>query len=523
MNHPKPASQHMSTLRDTVESTLSNPAAAMAESISLSAGPGSATCRDAAFAPSGLEARRTWVRAFRKSLAGRLDELLALIVEETGKPRQEALFADALPLLAACRWHERHLRRLLRPASSAGWLRAGPLWLPGVRVQTLREPVGRVAIIATWNYPVQLLGVQLLQAIAAGNQVVVKPSEVVPRTQGLLLEIASAALAGAGLPRETLTWTPATREAGRALLQSGSFDHVLFTGSTRIGRAIAEVAAPSLTPTTLELSGSDSAIVLDDADVRLAARGLWSAVVMNAGQTCMAPRRILVEKRVHAAFVAALVPLAAAARPLRLVDAAAAELAYDAARRAVDAGGRSASAVLEPNAGPWLRPLAILDAPREGPLFEGAHFGPVVAVCCVRDEEEALRLHLRQPRRLTLALFTRRRARAARVVAKAGVTTVTINDCVRPVGHPAAMIGGRGESGWGVSRGAEGLLSLTRPVVVCTAHRWLRAPVDPPAGRRLGLVERALRWLHGGRGDSFRPLASPAPQQPPRQGEGPSI
>jgi len=474
------------------KSTLANPLATSASATSGSDSHPNSARMQAAFALPGLAARRAWIRVFRELLAARMGQLLTEVVEETGKPRQEALFADLMPLLSACRWHERNLSRLLRPRRLKGAL----LWLPGQRLRVLREPLGRVAIIATWNYPVQLLGVQLLQALAAGNRVVVKPSEVVPRTQGILLAIASESLSKAGLPQEMLTWTEATREAGRTLLQQGPFDHVLFTGSTRIGRAIAEVAAPSLTPTTLELSGSDSAIVLDDADVELAARSLWNAVVMNAGQTCMAPRRILVESGVYAAFTAALAPLAAAARPVRLVDSVAAELAYAAAREAVSAGGRSASAVLEANEGPWLRPLAILDAPVVGQLFEGQHFGPVVAVCSVADADEALRLHLRQPRRLTLSIFTRRRERADMLVNRAGVTTVTINDCVRPVGHPAAMIGGRGESGWGVSRGEGGLMSMTRPVVVCSSSRWLRAPVHPPAGKRLEMVERALRWLH---------------------------
>lgn len=441
-----------------------------------------------------LGRRRRWVAAWRRLLADALPRLLDSIQRETGRPREEALVADLLPLLAACRWHERNVLRLLRPRRLSGRV----LWLPGQKLVEHRAPLGRVAIIATWNYPVQLLGVQLLQAVAAGNSVVVKPSEVVPLTQTQLLELAARAAHGVGLPADTIVWTEATREAGQALLRDRRFDHILFTGSTRVGAAIAEIAAQSLTPSTLELSGSDSAIVLADADVDLAARSIWAAVTMNAGQTCMAPRRVLVERAVFTKFVAALAPLAAGARPLRLVSEAAAAQAFAAAQGAYAAGGRSASAVLEPNDGPWLRPLAIVEGPRSGDLYEGQHFGPVIAVNAVADAEEALRLHLAQPRRLSLSIFSRRTRLAKALARQAQVALVTVNDCVRPLGHPAAVLGGRGESGWGVSRGEDGLLAMTRPSVVCVSHRWFRAPAQAPSGERLRLLERATQWLYRG-------------------------
>ena len=133
-------------------------------------------------------------------------------------------------------------------------------------------PLGRVLVIATWNYPVQLLGIQLVQAVLAGNRVVVKPSERAPKTQARLIALAVEAAEAVPSMRGVIESRPATRGEGQRLVAEEQFDHVIFIGSTAVGRAIAEVCAARLIPTTLELSGSDSAIVFADADARAAAR-----------------------------------------------------------------------------------------------------------------------------------------------------------------------------------------------------------------------------------------------------------
>jgi len=437
-----------------------------------------------------LERRRAFIAAFRRAVAHHAEALCALIRDEVGKPTHEALLADIAPLLASCRWHERNMRRILRPHRVRG---AGVFGL-GQRHAVMRAPLGRVAIIATWNYPVQLLGIQIVQAIAGGNRVVVKPSERSPRTHLALLRLA----ASCGLPPGTITWTEPTREAGQALLISDRFDHIVFTGSTSVGREIAEIAASTLTPTTLELSGRDSAIVLADADPRLAAKAIWNAVTMNAGQTCMAPRRVLVESAIEPAFIDALAPLAAAARPLTLIDDAAATRCFDLARGAIAAGGRSLSAVVESPRGREMRPLAIVDCPPDVELVNGDHFGPILAIVRVRDEVEALRIHHRCGQHLATSIFSRSAGRIRRLTQSLEATTVTVNDAVLPTAHPATSIGGRGESGWGISRGREGLLAMTRPLFASTTSSWLRPPIDVPTPTMRGRMMRFLRWMYGG-------------------------
>lgn len=437
-----------------------------------------------------LRERLGWARRFRGLVAGEHAGLCRLMEEEVGKPAWEAFTADILPVLAACRWCERRAGALLRPRAVG----AGGLLGMGKRVRVHRAAAGDVGLIATWNYPVGLLGQQLVHALVAGNRVVVKPSEHAPKSQARLLELAQAAR----LPDGVLRSVEATREAGRAMLANHRFDHVVFTGSTEVGRAVAETLAPRLTPSTLELSGRDSAIVLRDADAKVAARSIWFAVESNGGQTCMAPRRALVCEGVYDAFCRELGLLAAGAGPRRLIDAGAAERAFGLAQAACRAGGRSLTGVLEPPRGAWMRPVAVLDCPADAELVEGRHFGPALAVVCVRGEAEAVEVHRRCTQHLATSVFTRRPGPAARRLAPVlGATSVTFNDAVLPTAHPGAAIGGVGESGWGLSQGEAGFLAMTRPVYVSVTGGF-RPPIEPLAASQAAQVAKWATRMYGG-------------------------
>jgi len=417
-----------------------------------------------------------------------MDALVDLVCEEVGKTSFEALTADLLPLLACCRWHEKRAARILRTRR----LPLGPIWHWGQRHRVARAPLGRVAIIATWNYPLQLLGTQLVQALAGGNRVVVKASERSPRSQERLLRLAR----DAGLPPGTLTWVAADREAGERLLAEERFDKVVFTGSTQVGRLIAQRCAETLTPSALELSGRDSALVLRDADVPLAARTILAGVAMNAGQTCMAPKRAIVERPVYDAFVREMERLVEGSPARRLVSHDEARRARQTRDDAVRAGGRSLGARDEPASDEAaLRPLLVADCPPKADFFGGTCFAPTLAITPARDLEEALALHERINHRLATAVFTKDVALARRLAPRLGAGSVMINDVVTPIAHPGAPLGGRGPSGWGVTQGAEGLLAMTRPVHLASTGRLIRPtemPADEKTERRLRLLARLL-------------------------------
>ncbi|MEM7623938.1 MAG: aldehyde dehydrogenase family protein, partial [Planctomycetota bacterium] len=415
------------------------------------------------------------VKRFRALLAAHADELVALVGEEIHKPEFEALASEVLPLLSSCTWHIRHAKRVLRDRTPPG----KPLWLLAMSHRVARRPLGRVAIIATWNYPVQLVGVQIVQAFMGGNEIIVKPSERSPKTQALLLDMAERA--GIGLAR-----VPATREAGEQLVREESFDHLLFTGSTGVGKAIAKVLAERLIPSTLELSGNDSAVVLPSADPVLAARCIWYGLTLNHGQTCMAPHRAFVAPQHMTRFLDEIRTLAETAEPRKLIDDAATEHCRAVAREAIDAGGELVCG--DPDAD-VVSPMVVAKCPHESRLYRGEHFGPLLAVTMLADEPEA-RTRDTDPDPLTLSVFgSKADARAFASRSRAG--TIAINDCIIPTGHPGAPLSAVGDSGWGVSRGVEGLLAMTRPVSVSTTPGRIRLPLDPPSTP----VSKITPWL----------------------------
>ena len=442
-----------------------------------------------AWGTATLAARVAWLGELQSRVAARTDALVDLITAEVGKSRWEALATDVLPLVDSIRWHRRHAAQSLMGSPVGG----RPWWMMGMSHRVERVPLGHVAIIATWNYPVQLMGIQLVQALVAGNRVTVKPSERSPKSQLALLELFAH-----GLPPGTLDWTASDRAAGEALLRDRRFDHVVFTGSTEVGRVVAETCARTLTPTTLELSGCDSALVLEDADPAIAARGIWDAVTMNAGQTCMAPRRAIVDARVWPRFIEQLAPIVGASGALPLVSAESASRVAECVRDAVSSGGRPLRGVVEGPRGAYWRPAAVAGGDLMSELARGRHFGPALAVLAADGLESTVALHRRFDQHLAVSVWcsascARRMSRDRAMLSALGAGVVTFNDAVRPTAHPATSITGNGASGWGATRGEAGLRAMSREVSVASTSTRMRTPPGEPAPS----VQSIFRRLSG--------------------------
>lgn len=458
-----------------------------------------------------LAQRVAWLTRFRRIVASREDRLVNLIMLETRKPRHEALLHDLAPFLAACKWLEGQAAGVLAPRV----LRGSPFWLLGTRVVERRVALGKVAIIATWNYPVHLLGVQLIEALVAGNSVVVKPSERSPQTQLYLLQLAF----DAGLPPGVLSWVGPGREVGANLLTTQRFDHVLFTGSTEVGQRVAATLARTLTPATLELTGRDSAIVLEDADRRRAARAIWAGVCLNAGQTCLGPRRALVHEKVYDEFVKQLAVLAAAAPVREMIDEFAAQRCKDLVAKATKDGAKDISTLAErlparegePSTAElnrYFRPTALIDCALGAEVIDGRHFGPLLAVVKVANTEDAIIAHRHCDQHLAVSIFAGDTRAAQALGDRLGTSSVFINDCVVPAAHPAVSVGGQGASGMGFSRGSEGLLALTRPVYVSTGRHSAALLSKTPSKFLVTLLARYLRLRYGAR---KAPKSAPEP------------
>ncbi len=389
----------------------------------------------------GLHERLIALRRFRELLAAHSDELAALVTAEIGKPLQEAYGADILPSLAALEWLARNSQRALRPRRVGG-ATLSPL------------PYEVVGVIGTWNYPIYLNIGPIAWALAAGAAVVWKPSELGTacgaRLAGLLCD--------AGLPVELLR---GGAETGRALCEAGC-DKIAFTGGVVTGRAILAALAPHGTPSVMELSGNDAAIVCADADIRLAARSLVWGRCSNAGQSCIAPQRIYVVTEQYDRFLTECAGIVKALRPCTDFGPMRSQALVCAARgrieAAVEAGAtvRARAEALAPH-GPFLLPTLLADCTDAMAAVRDDFFGPVLPVCRVRDEAEAIRFANSSEMALGASVWTRDVRRGLEIANALRVGIVSVNDVLLDAAHPALPFGGLRASGFGKQRGAGGL------------------------------------------------------------------
>ncbi len=430
---------------------------------------------------------------FRHLLADHADALCDDVEEEIDRSASEVFSTDLIPTADAIQFLEREASRILRPVKISR--RETPIWLWGQRDTILRRPHGVVGIIGTWNYPIFLNAVQIAQALTAGNAVLWKPSELIPRTAASLHRLFLAA----GYPPELLQLLPATREAGPELVEA-AIDHLVFTGSAAVGRRIAARLGQRLISSTLELSGVDALFIDADADLTLAARAAWFGMTLNQGQTCLAVRRIFVVRSVYPSFLEAL---RSVVKPHPLQRLALATQVEHARALLDDARSRGADVW---QVGPksddettTIAPALIVNAPPDLRVCQEATFAPIAAVIPCEDLDQAVAQHEQGDYGLGASIFTLNMRKAERLAARLSVGVVTVNDVIVPTAHPATPFGGRRASGWGVTQGAEGLLAMTVPQVVSVRKGPWRPHYDPldESSPTAELLRSFFMWKHG--------------------------
>lgn len=455
-----------------------------------------------------LAERLRFVRRLRRLIARRPEALVEAMAAAgaSRRPAAEVLSSEILPLVEACRFLEReapHLLATRRPGSQGR-----PFWLGDVELEVRRQPLGVVLILAPANYPVFLPGVQTLQALAAGNAVLWKPGR-----GGLAAARAFASLTlAAGLDEHLLRVLPETPEAGREALAALP-DKVFLTGSAATGREVLADLAPRLIPATMELSGCDALFVLPGAgaaELDRAARAVAFSLRLNGGATCIAPRRVFVPHRLagplETRLEEAVADLPPAALPPEVADRA-----WTLVGEAIEAGARPVTGGFagrsDGRPGGDLRPLVLAQARPGMRLLQEDLFAPVVSLVPVADMAEALAGAALCPYALGAAIFgPEEEARALAPRVRAGC--VVVNDVIVPTADPRLPFGGRGESGFGVTRGAEGLLEMTAlQAVTVRRGRFLPHLDEPQPGDDLffraylatahagGLLPRLLGFL----------------------------
>ena len=397
-----------------------------------------------------LRERLQVLKRFRHVLAGQTEALTAAISPELARNPADTLAAEVLPLLAACEFLERNAASVLKTRHPGR--RGLPFWLAGVQSAVERVPLGRVLVIGPANYPLFLPGVQTLQAIAAGNTVIWKPG----RGGAAVARIFASAMQRAGLPDGVLEVTDESVEAATRAMAAG-VDKVFFTGSAAAGRSVLHAAAETATPVVAELSGCDAVYVLPGADLERMGAALAFGMRLNGSATCMAPRRLMLIGRTAAGLIAMLRDGFSKAEPVALPSATAWQL------RDLTAEAESSGALVhgDANATP-LRPILIENARPEMRVMQSDLFAPVLAAAQFDTLDEALAADRLCPYGLTAAVFGPEREALA-FAAQLKVGTVLINDLIVPTADPRVPFGGRRGSGFGVTRGAEGLLEMTAP------------------------------------------------------------
>jgi acyl-CoA reductase-like NAD-dependent aldehyde dehydrogenase len=380
----------------------------------------------AAWTLQPISERLRFVRNLRHLIAENAFELASATAAVSERPLAEKLVSEVLPLADACRWLDRQGARVLAPRRCGK--RGRPFWMRGVTFEVQRQPFGVVLVIGAGNYPLFLPAVQALHALAAGNAVLLKPA---PRTFGVasaFAELVRSATLGRGL----LGVLQESVESARAAI-AGGVDKVIFTGSSENGREVLGRLAADNTPAVMELSGEDAMLVLEDADLDLVSRALYFGMRWNGGNTCIAPRRVIV------------------------VEPVADELI-----------GRLSTA--------GVTPLPVERVPDES-----------AAVLCANAARFAL----------GLSIFSRNVAKAYALAARIKSGFVLINDLIVPTADPRMPFGGVKASGFGVTRGGEGLLEMTFPHVVAVRRGQWRPHFDEFAADAAQLFSSYILAAHG--------------------------
>ncbi|WP_374602019.1 coniferyl aldehyde dehydrogenase [Arenimonas sp.] len=423
------------------------------------------------------------------------DELVKAVSADFGRrSRHETLAADVMVTLDEISHLRRHLRRWMRPERRGVNL----AFLPA-RAEIRRQPLGVVGIVAPWNYPIQLALIPLADAIAAGNHVMVKPSEHTPRTSQLL-----ARLLAEVFPAERVAVVQGDAAIGAAFSRL-PFDHLLFTGSTTVGRAVMAAAAPNLVPVTLELGGKSPALVAPDYPIEQAADRIAAGKCFNSGQTCVAPDYVLVPRDQRDAFVRAYMAsvrrrypnLASNPDYTAIVNPRQAERLRswldDARERGVGVVQHRPDGDPPPPGVEVIPPTVLLDPPDESRVMQEEIFGPLLPVKSYDSHDAAIDYILGRDRPLAFYPFDNQGRRLRNTLERVVTGSVCVNDTLIQFGQHSLPVGGVGPSGMGQYHGEAGFMAFTKPMPVMYQSRLNGMKIfDPPFGKLADFVVKFL-------------------------------
>jgi coniferyl-aldehyde dehydrogenase len=427
------------------------------------------------------------------------DAMIAAISEDFGnRSYDETRLLDIVTTVAGLKHAKRHLKSWMKDKRIPTALH----FLPAHN-RLIRQPLGVVGVVGAWNYPLYLTLAPAMAALAAGNRVMIKPSELTPRFAEMLRKAVAEKF-----PQDLMAVVTGDAEVG-ANFVGLPFDHVLFTGSTAIGRKVALAAAQNLTPVTLELGGKSPAIVDASADIASAAGSIAFGKMLNAGQTCVAPDYALVPTARREEFVTSLTGSMRKMYPF-LADNAdytsiVSDRHFDRLRSLVeDARAKGAKIVTmeAPDANQAaverkFQPTVVLDPKPEMKVMQEEIFGPILPVMTYESVDEAISYVNGHDRPLALYWYGSHSGRRDAVLRRTVAGGVTVNDCMWHVAQEDAPFGGIGPSGMGAYHGEWGFRTFSKEKPVFHQSKLSAMPLmRPPYGKLFRIltafVERVI-------------------------------
>lgn len=420
-----------------------------------------------------LEWRRRQLEGIERMCTEREADIAAVLAKDLGRSAVEAWLGDVASTKAEAAFARKNLRK---------WMRRQRISVPmaqlPARAWVQYDPLGAVLVVGPWNYPFYLSMAPAVAAVAAGNCVVVKPSELAPATSSLIADLVPRYLDG-----DAVRVVEGDAATTQTLLAAG-FDHAFFTGGTEVGRKIMAAAAPTLTPVTLELGGKSPAIVTADADVAVTARRLAYTKFINSGQTCIAPDYVLVESTVADDLVAEIcrcVKRFSSANDLPIVN----QRQFDRligliaeTRGDVVLGGNSDPATMR------IEPTVIVNPAPDEPVMAEEIFGPILPIIAVDSVEAACRYVNQKPKPLALYVFSKKAEQARQIIDRTPSGGVVVNHAMMHCLVPQLPFGGVGASGMGDYHGRWGFETMShRRAVLAKTSRPDPSIVYPPYSR----------------------------------------
>jgi len=436
-----------------------------------------------------IDFRRKALLRLKKEVIKREQDIIEVLYEDLKKPEFESVLTETEVVIAELNLTIKNLKAWAKPK------RVFPSMLNFPSTDKIySEPYGNVLIIAPWNYPYQLALSPLIGAIAAGNTVILKPSELVPQTSKILEDIISAVF-----KPEHVKVKQGGVEVSQELLAQ-RWDYIFFTGSVAVGKIVAKAAAEHLTPTTLELGGKNPCIIDESASIKLAAKRIVWGKFLNAGQTCIAPDYILIHNSIKQQFIDALqseIKIAFTKNPEQSKDLARIVNERNFNRLSVMLQNETIVIGGEINAKELYISPTVIDEPNlDSEVMKDEIFGPILPILGYNSEEDINAIVTKYNKPLSLYIFSTNKIFAKKMIATYSFGGGVINDTIIHFSNHRLPFGGVGHSGIGAYHGRRSFDTFSHKKAIVKKGNWLDIPIRyAPYKGKIKLIKLFLKYF----------------------------